>query len=174
VAVPFFAVALLTLGASRGDLLRAGGAFGAVAAAGFAPFAIADLGALVADTIEYGGATYRIVGYGLAPLLLETGLIDDRFGYYPFLPLVLLVWLPVTALLVRAQLRARALWVGAAGFAAATFLLFFLARVFMQSYLVWPLAGLAIACLLAAHGAAPSVAVSSRGRPPESRPRPAP
>ncbi len=175
VAVPFLAAAMILLGASRRDLARAAGAFAAVVAVGFAPFAIADLGALVADTIEYGGATYRIVGYGLAPLLLEAGVIDDRFGYYPFLPLVLLVWLPVTALLVRAQLRSGAPWVGAAGFAASTFLLFFLARVFMQSYLVWPLAGIAIACLLAAGGAASVTArPGATDRPLEPRPRPAP
>ena len=172
VAVPFFAAALVMLGASRRDLVRAGGVFSGVVAVGFVPFAIADLGALLADTIEYGGATYRIVGYGLAALLLEAGLLDDRFGYYPFLPLVALVWLPVTGLLVRAQLRSGALWPAAAGFAASTFLLFFIARVFMQSYLVWPLAGIAVACLLAAGGATASAALT-RAPPREQPPRPA-
>jgi hypothetical protein len=173
VAVPFLAAAMVVLGARRRDLLRAGGAFAGVVAAGFLPFAVADLGALLADTVEYGGATYRIVGYGLAPLLLEAGVLDGRFGYYPFLPLVVVVWLPVTALLVRAQLRSGAPWAGPAGFAVSTFLLFFIARVFMQSYLVWPLAGAAVACLLAAAGTA-YLPDGARARPPGPRPRPAP
>ena len=172
VAVPFFAVALPALQASRRDQLRAGAAFAGVLAVGFVPFAIADLGALWADTIEYGGATYRIIGYGLAALLLQAGIIDDRFGGYPFLPLVLLVWLPVTALLVRAQLRSGKLWAGAAGLAVSTFLLFFIARVFMQSYLVWPLLGLATACALVAAASAPGAPADDRLSSSVARPPP--
>ena len=171
VVVPFFVVGLLAFGASRRDLVRAGAAFAAVLAVGFAPFAVADIGALWADTIEYGGATYRIIGYGLAALLLQAGVIDDRFGGYPFLALVLLVWLPITALLVRAQFRSGALWVGAAGLAVSTFLLFFLARVFMQSYLVWPLLGVAMACTLVA-GRGPPAPENARLTPRAERPPP--
>ena len=149
VAVPFF-LAMIVWRASRPQLVRAAGAFTAVVALGTLPFLIADPVALIADTITYGGATYRIIGYGLAPLLLEAGILESRTGFYPFLPLVLVVWLPVTALLVRAQLRSRAAWTAAAGFAASVFLLFFIGRVFQQSYLIWPLVGIAMACLLAA------------------------
>ena len=59
------------------------------------------------------------------------------------------VWLPVTAYLVWCQLRTRALWVGAAGFTVSMFLLLFLGRVFQNSYLVWPLTGIAVTVLLA-------------------------
>jgi uncharacterized membrane protein len=126
------------------------------------PFLIADPQAFWDDTIAYGADTYRIVGYGLSALLLNLGLLDDRFGYYPFLPLAVFVWLPVTAWLLVAQRRSAVLWTGAAGFAISILLLLFLSRVFQNSYLFWPLTALALAWLLAvcrplsAAGSAPS------------------
>src|SRR4029077_8656707 len=110
----------------------------------------------------------RIIGYGLASLLVRLDILDNRnaayplgllavFGWLPGDRLVprghrraLLVWLPATLWLVRAQLRSREPWVGAAGFAASIFLLLFLGRVFQASYLLWPLTGVAIAGDLAA------------------------
>jgi hypothetical protein len=148
VAVPFFAAALVWR-ARRRSLVRAGAAFAAVLTVGSAPFLISDPGALIADTITYGGETYRIIGYGLAGMLLEVGAIDDRFGPYPFTVLALLVWLPLTAWLVRVQLRSSVLWTAAAGFAASILLLLFIGRVFQTSYLVWPLAASILAGLLA-------------------------
>ena len=150
VAVPFFAVMLITMGIPRRTILRAGGVFLGVVLATFLPFLIADPGALWEDTIAYGADTYRIVGYGLSALLLNLGALDDRFGYYPFLPLAVFVWLPVTAWLLVSQRRSGLLWPGAAGFAVSISLLFFLSRVFQNSYLLWPLVGLALAYLLAA------------------------
>ena len=119
-------------------------------AAGFLPFLIADAGAVWTDTVRYGAGTYRIVGYGLSALLLRAHVLSDRNGAYPFFPLVLVIWLPVTAYLVRSQLRARSLWLGAAGFTASVFVLLFLGRVFQISYLVYPLTGLALTGLVAA------------------------
>jgi hypothetical protein len=148
VAVPFFAVALLVRRVRRRTLAHAAAAFAAVLAAVIVPFAAADPRALWADTVEYGAETYRIVGYGLAPLLLRAGILDDRWGGYPFTLLVLLVWLPFTAWLVWSQWRARSLWLGGAGFAASIFLLVFLARVFQRSYVIWPLIGLVLASAL--------------------------
>jgi hypothetical protein len=149
VAVPFLAVMLLTqLG--RPALLRAAAACGAVLLLGIVPFAIADPGALWADTIEYGADTYRIVGYGLSAILLQLGVLEDRNGPYPFALFVLLVWIPVTAVLVRAAFRTGSDWVAAAGFAASMYLLLFLGRVFQISYLVWPLLGVLLAGYLAA------------------------
>jgi hypothetical protein len=113
------------------------------------PFAVADPGALWDDTIAYGAETYRIVGYGLSGLLVGLGVLDDRFGPYPFLPLVLLVWAPITAWLLLCQWRARTLWSGAAGFAVSIFVLLFLGRVLQSSYLLWPLVGIVLAALLA-------------------------
>jgi hypothetical protein len=149
VAVPFLAVALLARAVPRPVLYRAAAVFAAVLLAGILPFAIADPGALWDDTIAYGAQTYRIIGYGLAGTLVEVGILDDRFGSYPFLPLALLVWLPLTAWLVWTQWRSRRLWVGAAGFAASVFVLFYLGRVFQNSYLIWPLTGLVVSFVLA-------------------------
>ena len=116
---------------------------------GILPFLIADAGALWRDTIAYGTGTYRILGYGLSALLLNAGVIDDRYGAYPFSLLALLVWLPVTTWLVWAVHRSGRDWEAAAGFAVSIFVLLFIARVFQTSYLVWPLTGIAIAFLLA-------------------------
>ena len=148
-AVPFLAVAMLTRAVPRPVLYRAGAAFALVLVAGILPFAIADPGSLWEDTIEYGAQTYRIIGYGLAGVLVEVDILDDRFGPYPFLPLLILVWLPITAWLVWTQWRSRRLWVGATGFAASIFVLFYLGRVFQNSYLIWPLSALLVAFVLA-------------------------
>jgi hypothetical protein len=148
VALPFFAVMLLTRRVARVVLYRAAAVFGLVVVAGILPFAIADPGALWEDTIAYGAQTYRIIGYGLAGVLVEFRVVD-RFGSYPFLPLALLLWLPATAWLVWTQWRSRRLWVGAAGFAASIFVLLYLARVFQNSYLIWPLTGLLVSFVLA-------------------------
>ena len=149
VAVPFFIVMMLARELPRGVLLRASAAFGAVLAAGFLPFVIADAGALWRDTVSYGTGTYRILGYGLSALLLNIGIIDDRYGAYPFALLALILWLPVTAWLVFAVRRSARDWEAAAGFAVSIFVLIFIARVFQTSYLVWPLTGVAVAFLLA-------------------------
>jgi hypothetical protein len=148
VAVPFLAVAMLTRAVPRPILYRAGAAFALVLAAGVLPFAIADPAALWEDTIAYGAQTYRIIGYGLAGVLLELGVLDDRFGPYPFLLLAVLLWLPLTAWLAWTQWRSRRLWVGATGFAASIFALFYLGRVFQNSYLIWPLTALLVAVVL--------------------------
>ncbi len=148
-AVPFLAVAMLTRAVPRPVLYRAGAAFALVLVTGILPFAIADPGALWDDTIAYGAQTYRIIGYGLAGVLLEVGILDDRFGPYPFLPFLILVWLPLTAWLAWTQWRSRRVWVGATGFAASIFVLFYLGRVFQNSYLIWPLSALLVAFVLA-------------------------
>jgi hypothetical protein len=150
VAVPFLAVMLLSLRIPRGTIWRAAGLAAGIVVATALPFLIADPGALWDDTIAYGADTYRIVGYGLSNLLLNVGVLDDRFGYYPFLPFALVFWLPVTAWLLWVQRRDPRLWPGAAGFAISMFLLLFISRVFQTSYVIWPLVGVALAFLLAA------------------------
>jgi hypothetical protein len=155
VAVPFFAVMLLTKNASRATLYRAGAAFGGVFLATVIPFLIADPGALWRDTVSYGAGTYRIVGYGLSNLLVNAGVLDDRFGNYPFVWFALLLWLPLTAWLLWTQRRAGTLWAGAIGFSVSMFVLLFLSRVFQSSYLVWPLTGIGVALLLAEAGDSP-------------------
>jgi len=69
--------------------------------------------------------------------------------------LVGLIWLPATLWLLWTCRRADALWRSAAGFTISVFLLIFLGRVFHGSYLVWPLAGLVTAVLLAVPGREP-------------------
>jgi hypothetical protein len=150
VALPFLAVMVLLRRAARETLWRAAAVFVGILAAGVLPFLVADPGAFWGDTISYGASTYRIIGYGLSGLLVRAHVIHDRFGHYPFALLALLVWLPVTAWLVWNQLRAGALWLGAAGFAVSMFVLLFVSRVFQNSYLVWPLTGIALAAVLAA------------------------
>jgi drug/metabolite transporter superfamily protein YnfA len=170
VAVPFLAVMLLLARVPRQTLYRAGAAFGGVFLATALPFLIADPGALWDDTVAYGADTYRIVGYGLAALLLNLGVLDDRFGYYPFVPLALVIWLPITAWLLWSQRRAGSAWAGAAGFTVSMFVLLFLSRVFQTSYLVWPLTGIALALLLASAARtsrAPSLSGASTSVPAE-------
>jgi hypothetical protein len=150
VAIPFFVAMLLTSRGGRQTLARAAGAFAGVLTAGFLPFLLASPGALWSDTVAYGTGDYPIIGYGLAPLLVRAGILHGRDAAYPFGLLALTVWLPVTLWLLRNQLRSRLPWMGAAGFAGSVFLLVFLGRVFQPSYLVWPLAGMALAAVLAA------------------------
>lgn len=169
VAVPFFAVMLLTLGAPRRVFYRAGAAFAGVFLASVLPFLVADPGALWDDTVAYGAGTYRIIGYGLSAILLNAGVLDDRFGNYPFVPLALALWLPLTAWLLWSQRRSATLWAGAAGFSISMFVLLFLSRVFQSSYLVWPLTGIALAFLLSGIGRTSRAAASASpasGAPP--------
>jgi hypothetical protein len=156
VALPFFVVMLLARRPVRQALNRSIAAFAGVVVAGFLPFVIADPGALWRDTISYGAGTYRILGYGLSNLLVNAGVIDDRYGSYPFGILVLVAWLPVTAWLVVLARRSGRAWEAAAGFAISMFVLLFIARVFQTSYLAWPLTGLAVAAVLAARESSPS------------------
>jgi hypothetical protein len=149
VALPFFVVATLVLRPPRPVLRNAAAAFTAIVVAGFLPFLIADAGGLWRDTITYGGSTYRIIGYGLSSLFLKAGLVDNRYGSYPFDWLLLFVWLPITAWLLWNQYRAARAWVGAAAFAISMVVLLFVSRVFQTSYLVWPLDAILVAVLLA-------------------------
>ena len=116
------------------------------------PFVIADPAAFWDDTITFGAETYRVIGYGLAGILVNGGVID-RTGSYPFPLIALVTWVPATIALLVAQRRNPAPWLPAAGFAASMFLLVFIARVFQTSYLVYPLAGIAIAAVAAARPA---------------------
>jgi len=165
VAVPFFVVMLIAQRIPRATFYRALAAFGGVFLLSVLPFFVAGPGALWHDTVGYGASTYRIVGYGLAALLLNLGVIDDRFGYYPFVPLVLSVWLPITAWLVWNQRRSGVNWAAGVGFAVSMFVLLFLSRVFQTSYLAWPFVGIVLAFLLAsASGTSPSPSSASASR----------
>jgi Glycosyltransferase family 87 len=149
VALPFFAVSALALRPPRATVVRAAAAFAAIVLAAFLPFLIVDARAVWRDTVAYGGSTYRIIGYGLSSLFLKAGIVDNRYASYPFVWLLIFVWVPITAWLVWNQTRDSRRWVGAASFAVSMFVLLFISRVFQTSYLVWPLDAIVIAVLLA-------------------------
>ncbi len=162
VAVPFFALMLLTLRPSRPVVRNAVVALLVPLVAGIVPFLVADPGALWRDTVAYGSSTYRIIGYGLSSLFLKAHLTHSRYGSYPFVWLLVFAWLPLTLWLLWNQRRLGRLWIGSAGFAVSMFSLLFISRVFQTSYLVWPLIGIVTAVLLAnaddEHGRARAVA----------------
>jgi len=164
VAVPFLAI-IVFVRAARRAAWQAAAAFAGVTAAGLLPFVIADPSAFWDDTVTYGVETYRIVGYGLAAMLVRIGLLENRNDDYPFGLIALVLWAPATLLLLRAQLRSREPWIGAAGFALSIFLLIFIGRVFHSSYLLWPLAGAILAALLAFPARIPVVALPTPSRP---------
>jgi uncharacterized membrane protein len=149
VALPFLALMLWSMGARGAELKRAALAFCAVIAVCVLPFLIAGPVAFYEDTIRYGAGTYRIVGYGLSAILVETGVVADRNGAYPFGLLVLLTWLPLTAWLLLLQRRRPELWLAGAAFAVSILWLMFIGRAFNNYYLVWPMTGAVIAALLA-------------------------
>jgi uncharacterized membrane protein len=142
VAVPFLGiVAWQTCG--REATRRAGAAALAVVVAGTLPFFIWSPGALIRDTVEFGAGAYRVVGYGLSNLLVRADLVE-RTGSYPFVWLALLLWLPLTVVLCLRLARGREHWTAPLAAAASWFLLFWIARVFQTSYLIYPLAGVAM------------------------------
>jgi uncharacterized membrane protein len=149
VALPFLALMAWSMGARGNELKRAALAFGAVIVVSVLPFLIAGPVAFYEDTIRYGAGTYRIVGYGLSAILVETGVVADRNGAYPFALLALLTWLPLTVWLLLAQRRSQELWVAAAAFSVSILWLMFIGRTFNNYYLVWPMTGAVIAALLA-------------------------
>jgi hypothetical protein len=144
VAVPFMALMI-----PREEWKRAGLTFAGVLAVCALPFLIADPRAFWDDTVKYGAGTYRIVGYGLSAILIRLGILDDRYGSYPFAPIALVTWLPLTVWLLYAQRRAHELWIGAAAFAVSILWLMFIGRTFNNYYLVWPMTGALVAALMA-------------------------
>jgi hypothetical protein len=161
VAIPFLGVMLLVQPKPR-DLVRPASSFLAVVLAGLLPFLVTNPAAFWSDTVKYGAGTYPIIGYGLASLLVRAHIVARRTSYYPFLPIVALVWLPVSVWLAWLQSRSRATWTAAAAFSISIFLLLFVARVFQTSYLIWPLVG-AVLALLQAGADAQLGRVSSAG-----------
>jgi uncharacterized membrane protein len=148
VAIPFLAIMLVKRGVNRDELRRCALVFAAVLGVCVLPFLIADPVAFYEDTVKFGAGTYKIVGYGLSGILIRAGILDDRDGAYPFVPIALLLWVPLTAWLMLQARRARDLWVGAAAFSISILVLLFIGRTFNNYYLLWPMMGAAIAALL--------------------------
>ncbi|MGI8844876.1 MAG: hypothetical protein ACR2HC_01650 [Thermoleophilaceae bacterium] len=175
VAIPFLAIMLLkqvgeerSQGAgltataapplARAELRRVAAVFAAVVAAGVLPFLIADPVAFYDDTVKFGAGTYKVVGYGLSGILVRAGIVAGRDGAYPFAPLAILLWLPLTVWLCRIAHRAREQWVAPAGFAVSILVLLYIGRTFNNYYLLWPAMGVAIAALVWAGERAGAVA----------------
>jgi hypothetical protein len=143
VAVPFLGVvAWQTCG--REATRRAGLAVVGIVAAGCLPFFVWGPGAFIRDTVEFGAGAYRVVGYGLSNLLVRADLVE-RTGSYPFVWLALVFWLPLTVLLCVRVAREREHWTAPLAAGVSWFVLFWIARVFQTSYLIYPLAGVAMA-----------------------------
>jgi hypothetical protein len=147
-AVPALLV-LLAVEHSRRQAWRAALTGAVVLAIGFAPFLAASPSDVYRDTVVYGTSTYRIVGYGLSGVLVRLHLVSRASGRYPTMPLLLGLWLPVTVLLAWLQARGRSAWLAGGCFTASVLLLIAIARVFHASYVIYPLAGVAVSALLA-------------------------
>ncbi|HEY1357212.1 MAG TPA: hypothetical protein VGF21_02805 [Thermoleophilaceae bacterium] len=150
VALPFMALMVVKRGAGRAELQRAALVFVAVLAVVILPFFLWDPAAFWRDTVKYGAGTYKIVGYGLSDILLRLHVIGSRTGAYPFVPIAIVLWLPLTIWLLFAQRKAEEVWVGAAAFSISILALMFIGRTFNNYYLVWPMTGAAVAALIAA------------------------
>jgi len=120
-----------------------------VLTAGFLPFLVASPSAVWRDTVAYGAATFHVVSYGLSGMLVRIGVVGRHSTGYPFFGLVALVWLPITAYLTSLQHRSRVAWAAGAAFTVSIFVLIAIARVFQESYIIYPLSGLIIGLLLA-------------------------
>ena len=147
-AVPSLLV-LVLIRTSRRGVLQAALVGALVLTAGFLPFLVASPSAVWRDTIAYGAGTFHVVSYGLSGMLVRMGVVGRHSTGYPFFGLVALVWLPITAYLTALQYRSRVAWAAGAAFTVSIFVLIAIARVFQESYIIYPLSGLIIGLLLA-------------------------
>ena len=146
-AVPSLLVLVLFRSSRRGAW-QAALVAGLAVAAGFLPFLAASPADLWKDTVAYGTGTFHVVGYGLSGILVRMGVVGRHSTGYPFFALVALVWLPITAYVTRLQLRSHVAWMAGAAFTISIFVLIAIARVFQESYIIYPLSGLIIGLLL--------------------------
>jgi hypothetical protein len=158
-AIPSLLV-LVLIRTSRRGALQAALVAALALAAGFVPFLAASPTAVWRDTVAYGTGTFHVVSYGLSGVLVRMGVVGRHSTGYPFFGLVALVWLPITAYLTALQYRSQVAWMAGAAFTVAIFVLIAIARVFQESYIIYPLSGLIIGLLLA---------LDERGRPATAR-----
>jgi hypothetical protein len=85
----------------------------------------------------------------VAGVLARFGVLSRHSSNYPALALMLLVWAPVTAYAALLQWRSRAAWAAGAAFTVSVFVLLMVARVFQESYVLYPLSGVLLSMLLA-------------------------
>ena len=147
-AVPALLV-LIAMRSCRREAVRAAAVGAAVLAVAFLPFVLASPAAVWSDTVVYGTSSFHVVSYGVAGILARFGLLGRHSTDYPALALMLLVWAPVTAYAALAQWRSKASWTAGAGFTVSVFVLLLIARVFQESYIIYPLSGVLVSMLLA-------------------------
>ena len=90
---------------------------------------------------------------------------------------MLRVWAPVTAYAALLQWRSRAAWAAGVSFTVSVFVLLVVARVFQESYILYPLSGVMLSMLLALEPAgwarcAPSSDPAAARLPPAPAPEP--
>ena len=147
-AVPALLV-LIAVRASRRHAGAAAATGAAVLAAAFLPFLLASPAAVWNDTVAFGTGSFHIASYGMSGVLARFGVVGRHSADYPALMLMLLVWAPVTAYAALLQWRSRAAWAAGASFTVSVFVLLMVARVFQESYILYPLSGVMLSMLLA-------------------------
>ena len=147
-AVPALLV-LIAVRASRRHAGAAAATGAAVLAAAFLPFLLASPTAVWNDTVAFGTGSFHIASYGMSGVLARFGVVGRHSADYPALMLMLLVWTPVTAYAALLQWRSRAAWAAGASFTVSVFVLLMVARVFQESYILYPLSGVMLSMLLA-------------------------
>jgi hypothetical protein len=147
-AVPALLV-LIALRASSRVALSTAATGAAVLGVAFAPFLIASPTDVWNDTVAFGTGSFHIASYGMSGVLARFGIVGKNAADYPALALMLVVWLPVTAYAALLQWRSRAAWTAGVSFTVSVFVLLLVARVFQESYILYPLTGVILTMLLA-------------------------
>ena len=168
-AVPALLV-LIAVRASRRHAGAAAATGAAVLAAAFLPFLLASPAAVWNDTVAFGTGSFHIASYGMSGVLARFGVVGRHSADYPALMLMLLVWAPVTAYAALLQWRSRAAWAAGASFTVSVFVLLIVARVFQESYILYPLSGVMLSMLLALERLEISVRAEPRPSPIELAP----
>ena len=172
-AVPALLV-LIALRASKRSTLAAAATGAAVLGVAFAPFLLASPTAVWNDTVAFGTGSFHIASYGMSGVLARFGVVGRQSADYPALLLMVLVWAPVTAYAALLQWRSRAAWAAGVSFTVSVFVLLVVARVFQESYILYPLSGVMLSMLLALDRLEISVRAEQRPAAVELAPAPAP
>lgn len=143
---------------------RAGWPALAVALLIIGPYLIWNPAAMYDDVWQWSSGTsqtaYQIWGWGASNLVLALGWVKNRFDYWPFWLLELIVGLPLMLALLWHQARenttARALW----GYGLFLLAFFFVSRFLNENYLGYVLACLALGSLVDTHLPKPAQEVS--------------
>lgn len=105
------------------------------------PFFVWDSGAFIRSTILYlSGNTehsYPISGYGLGSLLLQYGVISDKFSSYPFLIWQFVICVPLFVVLIRFMKKNPTIKNMIISYAVFLFIYWYLSRYFNNSHIAY-------------------------------------